>query len=141
MTAAAPGTRPALSAATVRKVVAAVLRGEGAGDADVTVTFLTPPRMRTLNRRSLGRDRVTDVIAFRLPHDTHLVGDVYVCPAAGRRSARALGIPPREELIRLVVHGTLHVLGFDHPDGAGRRTASPMWRRQERYVRRMMSPA
>ena len=49
------------------------------------------------------------------------------------REARAQGIPRREELIRLVVHGTLHALGRDHPEGAG-RTRSAMWRRQERYV-------
>jgi probable rRNA maturation factor len=49
------------------------------------------------------------------------------------REARRRGIPVREELIRLVVHGTLHVLGHDHPEGEG-RTVSPMWRRQERYV-------
>jgi len=42
-----------------------------------------------------------------------------------------------EELIRLTVHGTLHVLGYDHPHGAG-RTRSSMWRRQERYVRRLL---
>jgi probable rRNA maturation factor len=39
----------------------------------------------------------------------------------------------REELVRLIVHGTLHALGRDHPEGAG-RTRSAMWRRQERYV-------
>ncbi len=42
-------------------------------------------------------------------------------------------MPLREELIRLVVHGTLHALGRTHPEGEG-RTRSPMWRRQERYV-------
>jgi len=42
-----------------------------------------------------------------------------------------------EELVRLAVHGTLHVLGYDHPDAAG-RMRSPMWRRQERYVRRLL---
>ena len=41
-----------------------------------------------------------------------------------------------QELVRLAVHGTLHVLGYDHPNGAG-RTRSAMWRRQERYVRRL----
>ena len=42
----------------------------------------------------------------------------------------------REEIVRLVVHGTLHVLGWDHPED-GDRMRSPMWRRQERYVGRL----
>ena len=121
----------------VRRAVAAVLDGEGSGPAAVTVTFLTASRMRTLNRRSLGRDRATDVIAFRLSHGTVLLGDIYICPAQARAAARAFEIPEREELVRLVVHGTLHVLGFDHPAGR-RRVESPMWRRQERYVRRLV---
>ncbi len=41
-----------------------------------------------------------------------------------------------EELVRLAVHGNLHVLGYDHPEGPS-RTRSAMWRRQERYVRRL----
>ena len=65
-----------------------------------------------------------------------VVGDVYVAPGAARVSARANGIGVREEIIRLVVHGTLHVLGHDHPEGAA-RTRSPMWRAQERLVSRL----
>ena len=42
----------------------------------------------------------------------------------------------REELTRLVIHGTLHVLGYDHPDAAGRE-ASPMWKRQEQLLARV----
>ncbi len=94
--------------------------------------------MRGLNRRTFGRDRATDVIAFALPHGATLVGDVYVCPAAARASARRYGIGDREEMVRLVVHGVLHVLGHDHPDGDA-RTASPMWRVQERYVHDLMA--
>jgi ssRNA-specific RNase YbeY (16S rRNA maturation enzyme) len=58
----------------------------------------------------------------------------------GHSSDRLTARPPHrlhEELVRLVVHGTLHVLGYDHPDGPG-RTRSAMWRRQERYVRRLV---
>jgi probable rRNA maturation factor len=62
------------------------------------------------------------------------VGDVYVCPWVAQREARARGIPARQELLRLVVHGTLHALGHDHPEDE-RRTTSPMWRRQERYLK------
>jgi probable rRNA maturation factor len=127
------GDRRALAPGVVRSVVGRVLDGERAGDASVTVTFLSAARMRVLNRRTFGRDRATDVIAFGLPHDEQLVGDVYICPSVARQSARRYKVPVREELIRLVVHGTLHVLGRDH-DGGDRRELSLMWRRQEDYV-------
>jgi probable rRNA maturation factor len=61
------------------------------------------------------------------------VGDVYICPWVAAREAKARGVPLREELIRLLVHGTLHTLGRTHPEDDG-RTRSAMWRRQERYV-------
>jgi probable rRNA maturation factor len=99
----------------------------------IEVTFLSSQRMRALNRRAFGRDRATDVIAFGMRHGELLVGDVYVCPEAARRSAGREGVPVREELVRLVVHGTLHALGQRHPEGAG-RSRSRMWRRQESYV-------
>lgn len=125
-----------LPAPAVRRAVRAVLDGERAGATAMSVTFLSAARMRALNRRAFGRDRATDVIAFGLTHPGRLVGDVYVCPAVARRAARDHGRPVQEELLRLVVHGTLHVLGQDHPAGAG-RARSAMWRRQERYVRRL----
>lgn len=128
--------RAALPAATVRRVVRAVLAGERS-DAAISVTFLGPVRMRALNRDYLGHDRPTDVIAFGLAQpDGGVVGDVYVCRAVAAREARRRGIPLRQELVRLVVHGTLHVLGWDHP-GDESRTRAPMWRRQERYVGRL----
>lgn len=125
-----------LADAAVRRIVDAVLKGERRR-ADVMVTFLGPVRMRALNREHLGHDRPTDVISFALPTpEGRLVGDIYICRAVAAAQARALGVPLREELVRLVVHGTLHVLGHDHPAGAD-RTTSPMWKRQERYVRRL----
>lgn len=132
------GSGPAIPRALARRVVQTVLDGERAGPATVSVTFLSPARMRALNRRALGRDRVTDVIAYPLAHDRAIAGDVYICPAAARAAAAAIGVTEREELVRLVVHGTLHVLGYDHPAGPG-RTRSAMWRRQERYVRRVLT--
>jgi probable rRNA maturation factor len=103
----------------------------------IDVTLLSAPAMRRANRRATGRRGLTDVIAYPLPQpDGTLLGDVYICPAAAARAAAGL----QEELVRLAVHGALHVLGYDHPDGAA-RTHSPMWRRQERYVRRLLRRA
>ena len=127
------GRRLALSPAVVRRVVRAVLRGERR-DALISITFLGREAMRRLNAEHKGRDYPTDVLAFPLISPAQeTVGDVYVCAWVARQEARARGIPLREELIRLVVHGTLHALGQDHPEGSA-RTGSAMWRRQERYV-------
>ena len=129
------GRRLPLPAATVRRVVRAVLDGERR-DAEVSVTFVGRDGMRRLNHRYKGHDRPTDVLAFPLETPRGLAGDVYVCRWVADREARARRIPVRQELVRLVVHGTLHVLGHDHPE-SGERERSAMWRRQERYVERL----
>ncbi len=127
------GRRLPLAARRVRRVVEAVLRGERR-EAAISVTFLGRESMRRLNARHKGHDRPTDVIAFALAEPVgRSVGDVYICAHVAEREARARGIPVEEELVRLVVHGTLHALGRKHPEGAA-RTRSAMWRRQERYV-------
>ncbi len=140
----------------LERAVGRVLAWERAR-ARVELTLLDAVAMRRLNRRATGRRGLTDVLAFPLPQpDGALLGDVYICPDAARRWVDGVPRPtfhvPRsgrtsnvqratcdvdEELVRLTVHGTLHVLGYDHPDGRG-RTRSAMWRRQERYVRRLL---
>jgi probable rRNA maturation factor len=126
------GRRLPLPAGVVRRVVEAVLAGERRRAA-ISVTFLGPGAMRRLNAEHRGDDRPTDVLSFALGGPAGPAGDVYICRSVAEREARARGIPLREELIRLVVHGTLHALGRDHPGGPG-RMRSAMWRRQERYV-------
>jgi probable rRNA maturation factor len=61
---------------------------------------------------------------------------VYVAPEVAARTAAELGISEEEELVRLVVHGILHLLGHDHPEGDD-RYASPMFRLQEELVGRL----
>jgi probable rRNA maturation factor len=127
------GRRLPLPAARVRRIVDAVLRGERR-EASISVTFLGRESMRRLNARHKGRDRPTDVLAFALVEPGgRVVGDVYLCASVAQQEARARALPLREELTRLIVHGTLHVLGWEHPED-DRRTRSAMWRRQERYV-------
>ena len=122
-----------------------VLAGERARNTRVELTFLDPAAMRRLNRRATGRRSLTDVIAFALPQpDGTVLGDVYLCPEAAQQWVKNGGRGKREEgsvveeIIRLAVHGTLHVLGYDHPEGPG-RMRSAMWRKQERYVGRLLA--
>jgi probable rRNA maturation factor len=135
-------TRWPLPRSEAERLARAVLRAEGVRRAMVSVAFVGRQGMRTLNRRHLGHDRPTDVLAFALTpgpgvrDSGHVViGDVYVCGPVAAAQARRFETTAREELRRLVVHGVLHVLGHDHPAGSG-RTASAMWRRQEALLAR-----
>ena len=127
------GRHAPVSRARVARVVRGVLAAERAR-ASVSVTFVGTRRIRQLNAAWKRLDRSTDVLAFALPMpDGGLEGDVYICRAVAAGEAKKLGIPLGEELLRLVIHGTLHVLGYDHPEDAG-RVRSSMWRRQEGYL-------
>ena len=135
------GGRLPLARRDAAALAAGVLRAEGVRDAVLSVAFVSPRAIAALNRKHLRRAGATDVIAFAFAKARPrgpLVGDVYIAPDVARAQARALGLTLREELERLVVHGTLHVVGRDHPGGSA-RTTSPMWRRQEALLRRLGS--
>jgi probable rRNA maturation factor len=114
-----------------------VLRALKVPRAMLSITFVSSRTMATLNRRHLGHRGPTDVITFALGADPtgSVLGDIYICPDVARIQARQHGVGIREELARLVVHGTLHACGWEHPEDDA-RTSSPMWRRQEQLVRR-----
>ncbi len=111
---------------------------EGLEGGELSLTFLGDEEIRALNRRFLDRDTPTDVLAFPLhsPGEPPL-GDVYVGVPRALRQAEEWGVPPREELLRLGIHGILHVLGYDHPPGP-ERVRSPMFRRQEAVLREVL---
>jgi probable rRNA maturation factor len=135
----ADGVRTPLAAERVRDIAAAVLRAERVRHALVSIALVAPREIARLNRRHLGHSGATDVISFALGANggkasrQAIVGDIYIAPDVARANAERFGHGVREEIARLVVHGTLHVLGYDHPDGAD-RAASAMWRRQERLL-------
>src|SRR6059058_3450374 len=132
--------RLSVSRALVQKAALATLRAENVKDAMLSITFVGRAAISRLNKRYLGHQGPTDVIAFgldRIGHRGAVIGDVYICAEVARDNARRQGVRAGEELLRLVVHGTLHVLGHDHPDGAG-RVASSMWRRQEKILARVL---
>ncbi len=131
------GRHAPLSRTAVRRAAESVLDAERR-NAVLSISFLGRDAMQRLNQRWTGRPEATDVLAFplRLP-DGSLAGDIYICRWIASREARTRGIPLGEELVRLIVHGVLHIVGHEHPEGPG-RMKSPMWRRQERLVRRLV---
>ena len=104
-----------------------------AGRRSVSLAFVTNAAIRRINRRFLGHDWATDVVSF--PLNTDLLGELVISAEYARTEARARGIPVEEELVRYVVHGLLHLRGYDDHRPADRKR---MWARQEREVRRVM---
>jgi rRNA maturation RNase YbeY len=137
------GVRIPVARDRVQRVAEHVLRAEHVRDALISIAFVTDRRIAELNVRHLGHRGSTDVISFGFApvgKGGPVVGDVYIAPDVARRNARAHGQGVREELLRLVVHGVLHVLGHDHPEDDA-RYRSPMWWRQERLLRSAMAAA
>ena len=105
------GVRGSVSAARLADAARTVLRAEGVRDALLSVTLVSrsamarpqppPPRACRRHRRHLVR--------LRAGAWGRVVGDIYICPDMARDNAKAAGCGAREELLRLVVHGTLHV--------------------------------
>jgi probable rRNA maturation factor len=132
--------RLSISRQRIRDAATATLRAEHVRDAMLSITFVGRAAISRLNRRYLGHEGPTDVISFglaRIGKRGAVVGDIYICAEVARENAKRQGIAAGEELLRLVVHGALHVLGHDHPAGPT-RTTSPMWRRQERILGRIL---
>lgn len=139
----ADGVRLPLARARVSEIARRVLASEGVREAMVSITFLGTRAMAALNRKHLGHRGATDVISFGFSESSRpgpVIADIYIAPEVARANARRHGAGVREELARLVVHGLLHVLGYDHADDESRVT-SPMWERQERILARVVDGA
>ena len=139
----AEGVRLPLARARVGAIARRVLASEGVREAMVSITFLGTRAMAALNRKHLGHRGATDVISFGFSRSVRrgpVIGDIYIAPDVARENARRHDAGVREELARLVVHGVLHVLGYDHAEDES-RVASPMWRRQERLLSRVVDEA
>jgi len=96
--------------------------------------------IRDLNRRYRGKDKATDVLSFSYLADGTRAGapagDVFVSHQTLARDARRLGVAPANLALRIVVHGFLHVLGYDHENDA---EATRMERRERVLLRRVLS--
>jgi probable rRNA maturation factor len=85
--------------------------------AELSVLLVTTEHIKTLNARFAGEDHPTDVLAFPMNEDddeTVLLGDVIICPEIARANADKMNHSIEHELDTLLVHGTLHLLGYDH---------------------------
>jgi probable rRNA maturation factor len=112
-------------ASRIRALVSRAAKMTGSRAEEVSILFCGDLRMRRLNRRYRGKDGSTDVLAFpaEASPGAALLGDIVVSVPWAKRQARQRGETPASETDRLVVHGFLHLLGYDHETDDGQMEA------------------
>ncbi len=111
------------------------LRAEDVDEAaELSILLVAADHIRRLNKRFAGNDHPTDVLAFPMMENDEIdpmLGDVVICTEVAKRNAEEAGRSLTEEVDTLVVHGTLHLLGYDHQ---GPRDKQIMDERLERIL-------
>ncbi|MBY0369768.1 rRNA maturation RNase YbeY [bacterium] len=102
---------------------------------ELSVSILSSAQIRKVNRQFRGKDKATDVLSFPAPEvpGSFAAGDLLICPAVAKTQLKDFGTTYPEELERLVVHGVLHLFGYDHETNA--RDAKRMFALQEKILR------
>ena len=123
--------------ACLERSARAILADVGEPSAELGILFVGDQRMRSLNRRYRGKDRTTDVLAFALREASHsfsgMLGDVVIAVPTAARQAQQGQRSLDEELLVLLIHGILHLCGYDHE--RGEKDARRMSRRERMMLR------
>ena len=104
-----------------KELAVETLQAEGINSGELNVIFVEAKRIQELNNTYLGKNEPTDVLAFPIDSQKSttgetptLLGDVVICPAKAKENASAQKKNHDEEIALLVLHGILHILGYDH---------------------------
>ena len=112
------------------KIAAYVFKQEKKKEQDISVAVVGTARMRELNRVYRGKDYPTNVLSFK--GDELGLGEIVLCPQIIRKDAVRYGITEKEEFARALVHGVLHVLGYEHEKGG--QEEARMQEQERRYL-------
>ncbi|MBI5234492.1 MAG: rRNA maturation RNase YbeY [Deltaproteobacteria bacterium] len=104
---------------TAKDMALAVLEELDVEGKELSVLLTDDKEIRALNQRYRGLDKATDVLSFPMD-DPQVMGDVVISVDAVSRQASAYGKGLEQELARLIIHGILHLLGYDHVKGTSR---------------------
>jgi probable rRNA maturation factor len=120
----------------MREIVRVVLEGEGVGvaHAEISLAFVDNPTIHTLNKRYLDHDEPTDVLSFPLsePSAKKLAGELVIGAEVAQAQARERGHDVQVELALYVIHGLLHLCGFDDKSEPA---AAAMRQRERHYLK------
>lgn len=113
------------------RAIRSVLQSESSLSMVISVVFVGSRYIRSINRQFLNHDYITDVIAFPFDDGLGIDGEVYVNLDRAKTQAREYGVAFLEEVRRLLIHGTLHLLGYSD---ATARTKDRMKKKEDYFL-------
>ena len=96
------------------KEVSRVLK-QNKGKGNLSINLINDRRMRMLNKKYREKDKTTDVLSFEI-NESGMLGEIYISLPTARKQAKMYNVTLKDELERLAVHGTLHILGYTHKE-------------------------
>lgn len=103
--------------------------GENKRDLDLSIALVSQAEMKRLNKEYRRKNRATDVLSFRYDDS----GEIIICPAEVRKNAEEFNSTFNRELIKVLIHGILHLSGYDHEKNKAK--AEKMEKRQNYYLK------
>ncbi len=125
-----------------KKLAKDVLIGEGKGGAVISIAFIEKEEIKKINKQYLKRDYPTDVLSFSEAEVDYsekkeqvgakILGEIVICPSRVEKNAKELGLTFEKELNRVLIHGILHLLGYDHE--GSEKEAKRMKKKEDYYL-------
>ncbi len=128
----------------IKKIAKIVLKEEEKEKSNLSIAFIGQGRIRALNKKYRRKNRVTDVLAFpepkallekfktELPQKIQRLGEIVICFREVKKNAKRFKSTFKEELARVLIHGILHLLRYDHEKSE--REAKKMSEKEEYYL-------
>lgn len=126
----------------LKEVAKKVLIGENRKERDLSIALVGFGRIKELNKKYRGKNQTTDVLAFavdstfQIPDSRFNFGEIIICPAQVKKNAKKFNTTFRKELIRILIHGILHILGYEHEKDRG--AAEKMEKKEEKYLEQIL---
>lgn len=124
-----------IGAEYLKSAASFALQAEGVRHATISIAIVDDEEIHSLNRTWLRHDYPTDIITFPL-EENPLEAELVISADTARRQGREYGVPLREELARLVIHGILHLTGYDDTSEAAK---TRMKKQEDEQVARFTS--
>lgn len=114
-------TKTRVNESNLKRVALYVLAEEGRKDEGLSIALISSKRSQELNKTYRGRDRATNVLAFK--EEEFGLGELVICPTVVRRDAKKYDILFTSAMTWMVIHGVLHLLGYTHKTMEKKETA------------------